>query len=98
MGKNALPAERIARTLNAANLRLFKNGTILLDDVGGAIAFQKTTNKKGELVDTMAFSNEDEIALDYKAIQTAFRINSYDNFFRQETFNKFIKKILLALQ
>jgi len=97
MGKNALSPERIARALNAANLRLFKNSIILLDDIGGAIAFQKTTNKKGQTVDTLAFSSKDEIALDYKKIQNTFKTNCCDMFIRLEHFNKFLKTIPVTL-
>ena len=72
MGNSALSAERIARTLNAATCRVLKGGVILLDDVGGAIAFRKALNEKGEWVDTLEFSDEDEIALDFKLIQSTF--------------------------
>ena len=98
MGYDALSVERIARALNAANLRLFKNGVVLLDDVGGSIAFQKTTNHRGEIVDTLEFSDEDEIALDYEKIQKLFRTDCYDMWLRQEVFNRFLKNINLALQ
>ncbi|MGB4018316.1 MAG: IS1634 family transposase, partial [Syntrophomonadaceae bacterium] len=69
MGGKALSAERIGRALGTATCRVLKGGIIHLDDVGGAIAFRKTRNKNGKLVDTLAFSDEDEIALDYKLIQ-----------------------------
>jgi hypothetical protein len=96
LGKEALPAERIARVLNAATCRVFKGGIVHLDDVGGAIAFKKRLNKKGEAVDTLEFSDEDEIALDYKAIQKMFGTDSYNIFLRQEAFNHFLKNISLA--
>jgi len=95
MGEGALSAERIARALNAANLRLFKNGIVLLDDVGGRIAFEKTLDKKGNVVETLAFSNDDETALDYKFIQDLFGVGCYDMFLRQEAFNSLLKKIKL---
>ena len=41
----------------------YKGGIIHLDDVGGALAFNKVKNAKGELVDTLEFSSEDQIAL-----------------------------------
>jgi transposase len=41
MGEKTLPAERIARALNAATCQVLKGGVIHLDDVGGVIAFQK---------------------------------------------------------
>ena len=96
MKEKALSAERIARALGAATCQVLKGGIIHLDDVGGAIAFQKVRNKKGEMVDTLAYSDEDEIALDYKAIQDTFRTDFYNIYLRQEVFNKFLKNITLA--
>lgn len=93
MGERALSAERIARALNAATCQVLKGGVIHLDDVGGAIAFQKALNKKGELVDTLAYSDKDEIAQDYKAIQDLFGTDFYSAYSRQEVFNKFLKKM-----
>ena len=97
MGKNAaISAERIARALNAATCRVFKGGVVHLDDVGGAIAFKKRWDKKGELVDTLAYSDEDEIALDYRCIQDLFGTDNYNVFLRLEHFNKLFKDIVLA--
>ncbi|GAB6275204.1 MAG: hypothetical protein STSR0004_20690 [Peptococcaceae bacterium] len=95
MGEKALSAERIARALGAATCQVLKGGIIHLDDVGGAIAFRKVRNKKGEIVDTLAYSDEDEIALDYKAIQDLYGTDFYNIYSRQEVFNKFLKKISL---
>jgi len=97
MGEKALSAERIARALRAATCRLLKGGIIHLDDVGGVIAFQKVQNKNGEIVETLAYSDEDEISLDYKTIQDLFGTNTnfYNMYSRQEVFNKFLKKISL---
>ena len=95
MGEKALSAERIARALRAATCQVLKGGIIHLDDVGGAIAFKKVRDKKGKLVDTLAFSNEDEIAMDYKLIQDTFGTNFYNVYSRQEVFNKFLKRISL---
>jgi len=91
MGEKALSVERIARALDAATCQVLKGGIIHLDDVGGAIAFQKIHDNKGKLVDTLAFSDEDEIALDYKSIQDTFGTNFYNIYSRQEVFNKFLK-------
>ena len=96
MGEHALSAERIARALAAATCRVSKGGVIQLDDVGGAIAFKKVPNKKGELVDTLEFTDDDEIALDYKLIQDMFGTDYYNIYYRQEMFNKFLKNIVLA--
>lgn len=45
-----------------------------LDDVGGSIAFVKRKSKQDDMVDTLAFSDEDEIAQDYSLIQKAFEL------------------------
>jgi len=76
--KKVLSAERIARALGAATCQVLKGGIIHLDSVGGAIAFQKIRDKKGKLVDTLAFTNEDEIALDYKLIQDTYGADCYN--------------------
>jgi transposase len=96
MGENALSAERIARALGAATCQVLKGGIIHLDDVGGAIAFKKRRNRKGELVDTLEYSNEDEIAIDYKLIQETFGTDFYNIYHRQEVFNKLLKSIVVA--
>jgi transposase len=93
MGKNPLSTERIARTLSAATCEVLKGGIIHLHDVGGAVAFQTGLNSKGESVETLAYSNNDEIALDYKRIQDSFGTKFYDIYPRQEVFNKFLKSI-----
>jgi hypothetical protein len=95
MGEKALSAERIARALGAATCQVLKGGIIHLDDVGDAIACQKIRDKEGNLVDTLAFSDEDEVALDYKSIQDTFGTNFYNIYPRQEVFNKFLKNIIL---
>ena len=97
MGKNALSAERIARALNAAVCHVFKGGIIHLDDVGGAVAFAKRTNKTGKLVDTLVYTDEDEIALDYRMIQHLFGSDCYSVYLRQEFFHKFLNSISLRL-
>ncbi len=95
MGEKVLSTERIARALSTATCQVLKGGIIHLDDVGGAIAFKKVRNKKGELVETLAYSDKDEIALDYKAIQVMFGTDFYNVYSKQEVFNKFLKKISL---
>jgi len=96
MGEKALSAERIARALSAVTCQVLKGGIIHLDDVGGVIAFKKEKNKQGDLIDTLKYSNDDEIALDYKAIQETFGTDIYNIYWRQEKFNKILKKIKLA--
>jgi len=95
MGDNAISAERIARVLNAAVCRVFKGGIVHLDDVGGAVAFAKRMDKTGKLVDTLDFTDEDEIALDYRKIQDLFGTDCYNVYLRQEFFRKFLNSIAL---
>ena len=95
MGEKAISAERIARALGAATCKVLKGGIVHLDDVGGAIAFQKILDKKGNLVDTLAYSDENEIALDYELIQDTYGTDCYNIYLRQEVFNKFLKNINL---
>jgi hypothetical protein len=96
MGEGALSAERIATALGAAACRVLKGGIVMLDDVGGMIAFKKTADKNGKLVDTLEFSTDDQIALDYGRIQTVFGTDFYNVYSKQEVFNKFLKSIALA--
>jgi hypothetical protein len=95
MGKNALSAERIARALGVADCRVLKGGVVQLDDVGGAIAFKKRIDKTGKTVETLEYSDEDEIALDYKAIQDMFGTDISNVYYRQETFNRALNAISL---
>jgi transposase len=96
MGGNAISAERIARALEAANCRVLKGGIVHLDDVGGAVAFKKRINKHGESVDTLEYSSEDEIALDYKQIQNLFGTDYYNVYWKLESFNKLCKNISVS--
>ena len=93
MGDGALSAERLARALNAANCKIRRSGIIDLDDVGGSLAFVKRKNKKGDMVDTLVFSDEDEIARDFRLIQKAFGTDYYEAEAKQESFGRFLKKI-----
>jgi hypothetical protein len=93
MGKEALSAERLASTLKTANCKVKRGGIVDLDDVGGSMAFTKRKNGKGEMADTLAFSNEDEIARDYRLIQKAFGTDFYEAEVKQEVFGRFLKKI-----
>lgn len=93
MGPKPLSVHRLATALNAATCKVRRGGLVELDDVGGSLAFVKRKNKKGELVDTLAFSDEDEIAKDYQKIQKAFGTDFYEVGVKQEAFGRFLKKI-----
>jgi transposase len=96
MGKKALSVERIVAALTSANCRVLKHGIVHLEDVGGAIAFRKSLNAKGEELDTLVYSKDDEIALDYRHIQDTVGTAFYDSYPRQEHFNQFLKSIRRA--
>jgi len=95
MGEQALSTERVARALHAATLKVNHpaGGYVNLNDVGGSLGFEKHVNKKGELVDTLEFSDLDEIAQDYQLIQQTFGTDFYEVQAKQEVFNRFLKKI-----
>ena len=94
MKERALSAERIVRALKACTCQVFKGGIVLLHQVGGAIAFKKIADKKGKLVDTLAYTNEDEITQDYQLLQDAFGTDLNKMYLRQEEFNRFLKSIV----
>lgn len=53
-----------------------RRGEIMeLDDVDGSIAFVKRKSKQYDRVDTLAYSDEDEIAQNFRLIQKAFELN-----------------------
>jgi len=96
MEEEALSAARIATALSAATCQVLKGGIIHLDDVGGMLAFKKAQNAKGEFVETLEFSDEDQIASDYKRIQNTFGTDFYNIYPRQEVFNKFLNGIAVS--
>ena len=96
MGQDALSAERIARTLNAANCRILKGDIIQLDDVGGALAFKKRLNKHGEWVDTLEHSHDDEIAVDFALMQKVFDVDFSCVYHKQEAFNRLFKNMSVS--
>lgn len=97
MADCALPAKRIARALSAANCSCCQGGILHLHDVGGSLAFKKRIDAHGREVDTLAYSDKDEIAEDYKRIQEAFGTDFYYVYPRQEVFNKFLKNIAQSI-
>lgn len=97
MGRDVISVERLVASLNAANCKVRRGGLVELDDVGGSMAFVKRKNKQGKMVDTLEFSDEDEIANDYKKIQKVYGTDLYDVEVKQEAFGRFLKKITLRL-
>ena len=96
MGDKRLSAERIADALREANCLIEKGGYVRLLDVGGKIKYQEIPDKKtGEMVPTLKFSNEDQIALDYRKIQETFGTEFYYAYAKQEDFKRFFQEMKL---
>ncbi|MGF6907951.1 IS1634 family transposase [Fusobacterium sp. PH5-44] len=95
LGKNCISVERIKDSLNAATCKIFQGGIILLDHVGGNIAFHQIVNGKGELVNTIKSTGEDQISSDFKLIQKTYKQPYFKLLNRQEDFNKYFKNISL---
>lgn len=97
MGDKRLSAERIADALREANCLIEKGGYVRLLDVGGKIRYQEVPDKKtGKMVPTLKFSNEDQIALDYRKIQETFGTEFYYAYAKQEDFKRFFQEMRLA--
>lgn len=97
LGGKPLSVKRIARVFNAATCKVKRGGIVELDDVGGRLAFDKKPNKRGELVETLRFIEEDEVALDFALIQKAFKACLDSVEVKQERFNRFLNNITLEL-
>ncbi len=97
LGDKTLSAQRIARAFNAATCKVKRGGIVELDDVGGRVAFEKKPNRKGELVETLRFIEEDEVARDFALIQEVFRTSLEQVEVKQERFNRILSDIALEL-
>ena len=87
MGEKRMPAERIAEALREANCLIERGGYVRLLDVGGKIKYQERADKKtGKMVPTLAFSQEDQVAVDYRLIQETFGTKFYYAYSKQEAF------------
>jgi len=96
MGTNRLSVERIAEALREANCLLERGGYVRLLDVGGKIRYEEIRDRKSEkLVAGLKFSNEDQVALDYRRIQETFGTNFYYAYAKQEDFKRFFKEMKL---
>lgn len=96
MGENRLSVERIAEALRRANCLLERGGYVRLLDVGGKIRYEEIVDRKsGKLVPGLKFSNEDQVALDYRQIQETFGTDFYYAYAKQEDFKRFFKEMKL---
>lgn len=99
MGENRLSAQRLADALREANCLIEKGGYVRLLDVGGKIKYQEILDKKsGKMVPTLKFSNEDQIALDYRKIQETFGTDFYYAYAKQEDFKRFFQEMNLGFR
>lgn len=96
MGEKRLSAKRIADALREANCLLERGGYVRLLDVGGKIKYQEIYDeRKKKLVPTLQFSSQDQIALDYRAIQETFKTEFYFAYTKQEDFKRFFNDMRL---
>lgn len=94
MGEQAISVDRIKEALNACMCVSPDGNAVLLDEVGGKLAFKEITTKKGEVIETLAYSDGiDQIAEDYRAIQDAFGVSFDYAASTRESFNKYLKSI-----
>ena len=97
MGPERLSAERIAETLRSAECLLERGGYIRLLDVGGKIRYQEIADgRSGKLVPSLKFSQEDQIAQDYRRIQKTFGTDFYYAYAKQEDFKRFFSEMELG--
>lgn len=97
MGEEALSVQRIAEALRNANCLLEKGGHVRLLAVGGKIQYKEIPDKKsGNMVPSLKFDNEDQIALDYRRIQKTFGTDLYYAYVKQEDFKNFFKEMKLT--
>jgi len=97
MGKERLSVERIAEALRGANCLLERGGYVRLLDVGGKIQYKEIQDRKsGKLVPSLRFSNEDQVALDYRKIQETFGTGFYYAYAKQEDFKRFFNEMDLS--
>lgn len=97
MGEKRLSAERIAEALREANCLIERGGYVRLLDVGGKIKYQERLDKKtGKMVPTLAFSQEDQVAVDYRLIQETFGTKFYYAYSKQEDFKRFFQDMNLV--
>lgn len=94
MGEQAISVDRIKETLNACTCVSPDGNAVLLDEIGGKLAFKEITTKKGEDIETLAYAEGiDQIAEDYRAIQNAFGVSFDYAASTRESFNKYLKSI-----
>jgi len=97
MGEQRLSAGRIADALREANCLMEKGGYVRLLDVGGKIKYQEILDEKTKkMVPTLKFSNQDQIAMDYRKIQETFGTEFYYAYSKQEDFKRFFNDMGLV--
>lgn len=97
MGEKSLSAERIAEALREANCLVERGGYVRLLDVGGKIKYQEVYDEKTKkMVPALKFSNQDQTALDYRAIQETFGTSFYYAYAKQEDFKRFFNDMVLG--
>jgi transposase len=94
LGDNELSVHRIQRVLNACTCVMPNEQSVLIDEVGGQLAFKERTMPNGETVETLAQDeSQDQVRRDYQIIQKAFGVEFDYAASSREHFNKYLKSI-----
>ncbi len=94
LGDKELSVNRIKRVLGRLTCRVPSSETVLLDEVGGLLAFKETIDKKGNTVETLAYDEtRDLLREDHKTIQKAFSVDLDVVATTRDAFNRYLKSI-----
>ena len=94
LGDKELSVQRIQRVLNTCTCVLPNEQSVLIDEVGGQMAYRERLAPSGETVETLAYDeSQDQIRRDYKTIQKGFGVEFDYAASSRERFNKYMKSI-----
>jgi transposase len=94
LGYNEISVNRIKRVLGRLTCRVPSPETVLFDEVGGLLAFKETVDRKGNIVETLAYDEtRDLLREDHRTIQKAFGVEMDVVATTRDAFNRYLKSI-----
>lgn len=94
MKNNDISVDRIKKVLNSCTCVLPNEGIVLIDEVGGKLAFKEKVKPNKDVVETLEYDEKkDMIRIDYQKIQSAFGVTFDYAASTRENFNKYVKSI-----
>jgi len=97
--ENEISVNRIKKVLNSCTCVLPNDGVVLIDEVGGMLAFKEKVKANGEKVETLEYDEtKDVIRNDYQQFQKAFEVTFDYAATTRETFNKYLKSIKFKIE